>query len=419
MKAIVKKSAVSGTIAAPASKSFMHRALICSALCKCSTELFPTCYGDDVLCTMSCLESLGAEFQIDGEKLIVHPIKEIPKNILLNCGESGSTLRFLLPLICALGINGEFVGSGRLPERPIAELLQALKENGAACSSNRLPFNVQGQIKPGAYSVSGNVSSQFVSGLLMALPLLSGESELKITTALSAPGYVDITRQVMKEFSVHTEKISGGYSICGAQAYVSPRRYKVEGDWSSAAYILLAGGLCGNCSVSNLNKKSRQADAAVMGLLKSMDAELNIAGENITSSSKGRPLPIDLDVSDFPDLVPALAAFLSHAGGTSRLYNAGKLRFKESDRLKTVEGMINAMGGRARVVDDSLIIHGGGLKGGFIDPQGDHRIAMAAAIAALDSDGETQIADAQCVSKSYPGFFKDLKKLGADVEFID
>jgi 3-phosphoshikimate 1-carboxyvinyltransferase len=376
-------AALAGEIPAITSKSAAHRALICAALSRDETKIHISDTSKDIEATRDCLAEMKRE------------------NPVINCGESGSTFRFLLPLAAVLCDKATFIGEGRLPARPIADLLGALRANGVQFSADRLPFTVSGKLKSGEFALPGNVSSQFVSGLLFALPLVDGNSTITLTSPLESRAYADMTVQMLKQFGVEIIQGVNNYAIKGNQAYKSPGEIYVETDWSNAAFFLAANALGSSVSVTGLDMNSAQGDKEIVSILKRFGSGAEI------------------DVSEVPDLLPILAVVAAHSRGKTTLYNAARLRLKESDRLASVRGMLCAFGAQAEETADSLVIVGGRkLRGGIIDSAGDHRIAMSAAICACFCEGETIIKGAEAVEKSYPRFFEDFAKLGGKAHVI-
>lgn len=414
MIAHISPGAMRGELDAPASKSFAHRALIAAALADKPTELKGTLEGSaDISATIDCLRALGATI----EDTVVHPITP-GKTALLRCGESGTTLRLLLPVVGAMGVQGRFLGQGRLPSRPIVPLVEAMEAHGAAFDRKTLPFSISGKLVSGEYRLPGDVSSQFISGLLFALPLLDSGSTVRITSALESAGYVGMTVDMLDLFSVSAMAREDGYLVPGSQGYRSPGVVHVEGDWSNAAFFLAAGAIGGDVTVHGLSVGSRQPDAVVAELLRQFGARVTAEGDTVrVTAATLRGMLVD--VSEKPDLVPMLAVLGAVATGTTRLVNASRLRLKESDRLESTCAMIRALGGQAEERADELVIHGGGLRGGEVDSFGDHRIAMAAAIAATACEGPVTITGAEAVRKSYARFFADFEAMGGRCDGLD
>jgi len=392
MEVTIKNTPLSGEITAPPSKSDAHRALICAALADDPAVIKLSSTNEDIDATIACLKALGAEIEKAEHGLEVHPVKRTVKSPVLDCGESGSTLRFLLPVAAAIAKNARFEGRGRLPERPIGDILLSLEENGCSASGKRIPLSLQGCLKAGVFRIPGDVSSQFVSGLLMALPVLQGDSQIVLTTPLESAAYVDMTINTLKKFGVQIVRSAKGYSVPGCQTYRSPEEYEVEGDWSGAAFFEAANIIGGNVKISGLHADSAQPDKA------------------IASFTKG--LPDEVDVSAFPDLFPVLAVLACSKQGDTHLKGAARLRIKESDRIAETARMIKDLGGDVDAGEDFLLIHGKGrLQGGITDSANDHRIAMSAAIAAGICDEPVTVTGAEAVNKSFPGFWQEIKKL--------
>jgi len=401
---------LSGTIAAIASKSHAHRLLICAALAHQPTEISCPTLSQDISATAACLQALGADISYENGIFTVRPGMQAGSGIL-PCGESGSTLRFLLPVAAALGKSITFRMEGRLPIRPLAPLDQQLMCHGVSLSRPQPDLLIcEGQLQPGSYSLPGNVSSQFISGLLFALPLLDGPSTLTVTGTLESAPYVHMTLSALRQFGVDIQAEHQTYTIRPVP-FRSPHTAAVESDWSNAAFWLAAGALGKPVTVTGLDCNSLQGDRAMVELLRRMGAACSAEGQSVTVSP-GALHAVDIDAAAIPDLVPILSVVASAAPGTTRIYNAARLRLKESDRLETVCRMLHALGGRAEETADGLLIHGGTpLSGGTADSCGDHRIAMAAAIASLLSTGPVTVTGAEAVEKSYPRFWDDFIRL--------
>ena len=416
MNCTITPSKLRGSVFAPPSKSIAHRQLICAALSDRPSLLELSGISDDIQATIDCLKALGADIERSNGKLFIEPISTPADNAVLNCGESGSTLRFLLPVAAALTKSCTFTGSPRLAARPINELVYAMARNGASFSSENLPLTVSGGLEAGLYELSGGISSQFTSGLLLALPLLEGESEITISGSLSSAPYVDMTLSVLDAYGVKVKKTQKGFKICEKQRFLSQNAQKVEGDWSAAAFFLTAGAISGEITVRGLPESTLQGDRIVAEHLKSLGAY--VSEENGSVKAERAPFTAcDFDLYDTPDLFPILAAAACFAKGESRFSGIAGQRFKESDRVCAVTDMIAALGGNARTEGESIVITGAELSGGEVDCRNDHRIAMAAAVAAARCKGKTKLLGWECVSKSYPGFWSDYAALGGKVNF--
>lgn len=398
MEVTVSPGRLAGKVTVPGSKSMAHRGLIAAALADGPSRIQNATPSGDLEATIRCLTALGAKIRREGEDLLVTPLtRRWRERCLLPCGESGSTLRFLLPVAAALGAPARFTGEGRLPDRPIGPLGEALEQGGAILTGLRLPLDLDGRLRPGEYLLPGNVSSQYITGLLLALPLLDGESAIRLTTPLESAAYVEMTLQVLAQFGVKAWREGERYCIPGGQTYRAST-FSVEGDYSAAAFFLAANAIGSQVECLGLRGDSAQGDKAILSHLGAIRRGGDIA----------------IDVSQCPDLAPALAVAAAYGKGETTLTGAGRLRLKESDRLTALTAVLTQLGAQVEEGPDYLTIQGvPALRGGTaIDPLGDHRIAMAAAIAALGAKAPVTIRDAQCVGKSYPQFFHHMKLLG-------
>lgn len=408
MKIKITPKTLCGKIEAPASKSVAHRMLICAALAKGKSTIKLNKTSDDIEATANCLKSLGVAIEKNGNEWTVTPPAEFPEKAELNCKESGSTLRFLLPVVSALGIEATFTAEGRLPDRPVTPLLDEMQKHGIVCDG-KFPLHISGKLTGGKFTIAGNISSQFITGLLLALPICGGEIEV-IPPVESKP-YIDITLSVLSLFGVDVEENGNTFKIKNNN--FNSGSFTVEGDWSNAASFLLMGS-----EISGLDKNSAQGDKKILDVIRSFGGE--IIEENGTiraslSSLRGT----DIDASDIPDLVPVVSALAATADGTTKIYNADRLRLKESDRIKSTVEMINSLGGEAHETDDGIIIIGKkSLSGGVVDSFNDHRIVMAAAVASQKCENCVIIKKAQAVTKSYPEFFEDFNSLGGDTNVM-
>ena len=408
---------LNGVVRAIPSKSQAHRALICAALADKATTIECEGGSDDITATAGCLSALGAKIKREAGVYVVHPLKRECNDVaILDCGESGSTFRFMLPIVGALGRKASFILKGRLPERPLSPLYEELVRHGAELPpQGSVPFYASGRLAPGPYSLDAGVSSQFVSGLLFALPLLSGDSELQLTGQAESFPYIELTLAMLEIFGIKTEFKNNVFYIPGGQMYCSPGKAYVEGDWSNAAFWLGAGAIgSGSITCTGLNLKSKQGDRAILDILTKFGANIEVKEkDSAVTVSGGKLSGIEIDARDIPDLVPVLAIVGSRAEGTTVIRNAARLRTKESDRLAAVSDILRVLGADADETADGLVIHGGkAFKGGQVSSRGDHRIAMSAAIGASICAEPVVIQGAQAVNKSYPGFFDDLRLLG-------
>ena len=384
MDVCIQPRRLSGTVTPPPSKSMAHRAVLALTLSDGGGDLFNVEDSQDIQATKRCVEALKTS----------RPTGALP---LLDCGESGSTLRFLIPIALAVAGGGVFTGHGRLMERPQQPYFDIFDEKGIFYGQTDGVLTVRGTLTPGVYRLPGNVSSQFVTGLLYALPLLPGDSTIEITTPLESGGYVDMTLDMLEKFGISVQnKNYAVFHISGNQVYQG-RDITVEGDWSQAGFWYSANFLDNQVAIQGLNADSTQGDRVVASLYWKL----------------AKPGDTDIDVSGCPDLLPPLAVMAAVRSGTTRFVNAARLRIKESDRLATTAALLNALGGHAEEGPDSLTVRGvPAFSGGTVDGANDHRIVMAAAIAATRSSAPVTILGAEAVRKSYPSFWEDYKQLG-------
>ena len=399
-----------GEVTVPPSKSVAHRMIIAAALADGTSTISNLYPSVDILATMDCMRALGAKIDFNGDKAVIKGIKKIPEKAVLDCHESGSTLRFLIPVACAFGVNAEFVGSGKLPERPITPFVEEFPKHGItfdfskAANGCTLPCTVSGKLTSGMFEIDGGLSSQFITGLLFALPMLDGDSELVLTSKLNSKPYIDITLDVLRSFGCGINEIDNQYHIKGDQR-LKPFTGSVEGDYSQAAFFYTANALGSVLDIKGLNRNSFQGDKEIVRICETF------------VSSGGQPF--EIDGSDIPDIVPILSVLACFAKGTSKITNIARLRFKESDRLNVTAECLNALGGKVTVHEDSLEIEGvGALMGGEIDGHNDHRIPMSMAIAATMCEKPLIIRGAECVRKSFPDFFDVYRALGGEFEII-
>ncbi|MCI8590540.1 MAG: 3-phosphoshikimate 1-carboxyvinyltransferase [Clostridiales bacterium] len=418
MNITLSKKEINGRLAAIPSKSMAHRLLICAALSNAPTEI--ECHGTsaDIKATINCLRALGTTIEQQKQRIYVAPAKTKMDKVSCDCGESGSTLRFILPILGALGKESLLTMHGRLPSRPMTPLTDALSQHGCTFSSpGTNPLSMSGQLTAGHYQMPGHVSSQYISGLLFALPLLADDSEIALTSPLQSAPYVAMTLCALAQFGIHpaynTPPVMDGQNIKipGRQTYRSPGKVYVEGDWSNAAFMLCAGALGGRVTLTGLSLQSLQGDQKIIELLTRFGAQVEIEKNQITV--KKAPLrAIEIDAADIPDLVPILAVTAAGAKGTTVIYHIERLRLKESDRVQTVQELLTRLGAVVNVKEDAIEIAGtGALHGGTVDAYGDHRIAMSAAVASLLCQTPVSLSGAQAVEKSYPTFFEDFNQL--------
>lgn len=324
----------------------------------------------------------------------------------------------MIPVAAALGKSVTFTGAGRLPRRPLDAFATLLPQHGVQVQTDGgLPFSITGKLRPGQYEIAGNVSSQYLTGLLLALPLLDGDSAVLLTTELESKPYIDITLQVMAAFGVQVRPTDFGYLVRGNQQY-KPVDFTVESDWSHAAFFMAAGTVGQEIEIAGLNPASTQGDKAVCAMMERFGARVEVR-DRIVRCCGGELCPAEIDARDIPDMVPALAVTAAFAKGTTRITGAGRLRFKESDRLQSVALNLRAMGVQVEELPDGLVIHGtGAVQGGTVDGCNDHRIVMAFSVAAAYAAGDSVIKQAESINKTYPAFFEDFCALGGKADVI-
>ena len=410
MNVTIRPQKLCGTITPPPSKSQAHRLIIAAALADGESVLSNVAFSQDILATLSCMEQLGARWEkIDGSTIRVQglaagaPVLQKDGMPHFDCGESGSTLRFLIPIALAVAGGGVFSGRGRLMERPQKPYFDLFEEKGIFWEQKDGTLTVRGTLESGTFLLPGNVSSQFFTGLLYALPLLDGASRITATTALESESYIAMTMDALKGCGVAVDVLEGkqgSFFVPGAQRY-APTQRRVEADWSQAGFWYAAMALGNLVDVTGMNENSRQGDQVVA------DACVKLCQSG----------DVELDVADCPDLVPPLAAMAAVRKGTARIVHAARLRIKESDRLSAVTAVMNALGAHIEELHDGLVICGvetlcGGVS---VDACNDHRIAMMAAVAATRCKEPVTIEGAECVRKSYPDFWEDYEMLGGAI----
>jgi len=415
-----------GKVMIPPSKSVSHRAVISASLAEGISRISNVILSEDIMSTMDGMESLGVSVEVldsvEESKPVTLEIQGNPNlkivNETINCRESGSTLRFLIPLAGSTGSEVTFTGQGKLVERPLDAYYEVFKEQGIYYKNNKgfLPLTVRGSIKPGTFKLKGNVSSQFITGLMFILPLLEVDSKIIITTEMESKGYVDLTMDVLAQFGVTIQNNNyKEFSVKGNQQY-SNRDYKIEGDYSQAAFWMVAGTIGDTITSLGLNSNSLQGDKAILEIMRAMGVDWRITSEGI-ETKRARTKGTIIDASQCPDLVPILAVLGALSEGTTKIINAERLRIKESDRLKAISTELNKLGAKIRELDDGLLIEGvQELTGGIVDSWNDHRIAMAMAIASLRCTGSVTVTGSDAVNKSYPHFWKDFIGLGGKID---
>ena len=414
-----------GLVRIPPSNSAAHRQVLCAALSRGKCTLSHVDMSEDIQATVAAVEALGAKVSFDeaAATLTLDAANLGRQNAAIDCRESGSTLRFLIPIAAAVGVSARFVGRGRLPERPLGVYGELLPAHGVEFrSQGGLPLEISGKLKSGVYRMPGNVSSQFVTGLLFALPLLEGDSEIVLTSPLESKGYVALTLSILREYGVTAQETPQGWHIPGGQRY-TPHNCQVEGDWSQAAFFLCMAALSPTgapVAIQGLDAASLQGDKACVELFRQFGLPVSWEGGVLTARNPRAREPfgglrgITIDAAQIPDMVPALRQ------GETRILTAQRLRLKESDRLAALAEAISGLGGRAQATADGLRIWGvPQLQGGVAQGKNDHRVVMALAAAGLRCAGTLAVTDAQSIRKSYPGFFRDFTTLGGSAHVLD
>ena len=416
-------SKLKGSVKIPPSKSMAHRAIICAALSDGICRIDNIDYSDDIIATINAMNSLGATIEKYDDYIevvgIYKNINKIKENRIIDCNESGSTLRFLVPISLLFKGSNKFIGKGNLGKRPLTTYYNIFNNQGIKYSyeENNLNLVVDGELKPGVFEVEGNISSQFITGLLFALPLLNGDSKIIITKEMESKGYIDLTLKAISDFGI--EIINNNYSefiIKGNQKY-NARNYRVEGDYSQAAFFLCADGLGNNVVCRDLDLNSLQGDKEIIDILERMNVVFNTNEIGLSGEVSGELISTVIDGSQCPDIIPVLSAVSALSKGTTEIINAGRLRIKECDRLSAVTSELKKLGAQIIEKEDGLVITGvEKLQGGVeVWSHKDHRIAMTLAIASTMCKKPIIIKDYECVAKSYPSFFEDFKALGGNI----
>jgi 3-phosphoshikimate 1-carboxyvinyltransferase len=415
---------LSGEVKIPPSKSMAHRVVICAALGEGVSKVTNIDYSDDIIATIQAMASLGAKIEKKENYLEVYGIKcpennkpnEVKGERIIDCNESGSTLRFLVPIAALFeGVN-RFVGKGNLGKRPLDTFYKIFDEQGIKYTYKEgiLDLKTEGKLQPGEFEVKGNISSQFITGLLFTLPLLNGDSKVIITTELESKGYIDLTLSAIKDFGV--EIINNNYEefiIKGNQTYKS-RDYRVEGDYSQSAFFFCADALSNNVVLNDLKLDSLQGDKEVIDILERMGLKIDNKNNGLIGTVSEKLKATVIDGSQCPDIIPVVSLVAALGSGKTEIINAGRLRIKECDRLAAITSELNKLGAKITEKEDGLIIEGvKELKGGIeVWSHKDHRIAMTIAIASTMCTEPIILKDYECVSKSYPEFWNDFKNLG-------
>lgn len=415
---IITPANLQGNVTVPASKSMSHRAVICAGLAPGASPISGATLSDDINATLQAMRIMGAAVAVADGRLTVSGTGVVdPPAAVIDCGESGSTLRFLIPLALLGERRVTFTGCGRLTERPVAVYADICRQQGLLWESGGgLPLSVRGRLRPGQFALRGDVSSQFLSGLLFALPLLAGDSVIRVTTPLQSKGYVDLTLAALADFGIRVSHDRyRQFSVPGGQRY-RPRPYTVEGDFSQAAFWLVAGTIGAAVHCRGLSAASLQGDKVIVDLINAAGGSVHFADGAVAALPSATAGSV-IDAADCPDLVPVLAVLASVSEGETRIVRAGRLRIKESDRLAATASELGKLGASIREEGDSLVIRGRErLDGGEVDSWQDHRIAMALAIASIRCQQPVLLHGAACVNKSYPQFWRDFARLGGIID---
>ena len=415
----IKPSEIFGDIYIQISKSDAHRALVASFLAEGESVLKPWMenVGIDIIATKEAISNF-ANFKLEKDCLKVIPKEKNINNITIDVKESGSSLRLLIPVVSALGINAKFIGSKKLFSRPLGVYKKIWHEQGLTFDLKEDCLTIEGKLKSGDFNVEGNISSQFISGLLFALPLLDGDSKIIIEGELESAPYVMMTLKTLKSAKIETSKQADNIiEVFGSQKY-SPINYEIEADWSHAAFFAAAGALGGETTLYGLNKYSIQGDKEILNILKFMGASIKYNEDNsITIKKASRLNGLDIDILNIPDLAPIIVALASTAKGTTKLYNAKRLRYKESDRINDLKDSFNKIGAKITSTEDEIFIEGvEKLHGGKTSSNNDHRIAMALCVASIVCENDIIIDDAQSINKSSFNFIEQFRSVGAKIE---
>ncbi len=423
MRLTVRPSRPAGSLRLPPSKSMAHRLLLCAALAGGQSVIQNLDFSEDIRATCRALEVLGASISAQGGKALVQGLAQNPKSwsaaLPADCGESGSTLRFLIPLFALSGKEATLTGARRLFQRPLSLYADIFAEQGLLFQPEEERLCLKGPLRGGNFTLAGNLSSQFLSGLLFALPLLSEYSYIDIIKPFESRDYVELTRYAQSLYGVNSRwEDENRLVIPGGQQY-RPANAAVEGDWSQAGVPAVLGAVCGPLTMQGLNLESRQGDKAILDILSRCGASIEChSGQIMVSPPRlGLTSPGEIDLSACPDLGPVLCALALFCQGTTRIVNAGRLRIKESDRIATVESELKKLGGQISSGPDSITIQGGvALHGGAVLAHNDHRVVMALTVAAVCAGVSITIEGAEAVAKSWPSFFADLRNIGIYTE---
>lgn len=397
----------------PSSKSYVHRMAICAALAEGKSVISNVNFSNDITATLNCLKTLGCGVETGKNEIRINGGRFLKSCNTYDCSESASTLRFMIPIVLAVAGGGRFIGSDTLLRRPLDAYFKLFSENGIKYEYEKGRFfSAEGSFTKNEYSLEGDASSQFVTGMLLALAYTGGEKRLNITDRLSSAPYVDITREVMAQFGVDVEFDGNGFTVCGANGFI-PQNATAQGDYSQSAFFIAAALNGGKITLKNLSANTAQGDSVIVELVEKMGGRLEKNDSEITAFKSKLHSLGTIDAADFPDIVPPLALICTQCTGDTVITNVNRLKIKESDRLLAVENLLNTLGAEVKTDDNNIYIKGEAmLHGGTVSAVNDHRIAMTAAAASVIADGSVTIEDSESVKKSYPNFFDDFQLLG-------
>ncbi len=417
MNKVVSRSEIKGAVKTPTSKSYLQRALAIALLAKGKSVIIDPNYCDDVLAAINVIQDLGAEVKAESDRIVVKSTGDVlPVSSEVSCGESGLCARMFSPIIALSGREVTLQVEGSLKKRPLGMVQDALLYLGVECTTNQgfAPMVIKGPIEPSEIEVDGSVSSQLLTGLLIALTKAEGFSVVKVDNLKSKP-YIDMTVDMIKYFCGKVENYNyETFKVQGDQI-LQAKKYRAEGDWSAAAFLLVAGAVSGCIELSGMSFDSKQADMAIMEVLELVGADVLIDRDSVLVT-KTKLKAFEFDATDCPDLFPPLVALAANCSGKSKIHGVSRLKHKESDRGKVLIEEFSKLGVEVVIEDNTMIVKGGKIKGGEVFSHEDHRIAMATAVAGLNAENPVIIEGTECVSKSYPEFFEDLKDLGGNVQ---
>lgn len=423
MNVKIKPNEIKGKMKSIPSKSLLHRAIILSGIAKDREIILEqvNTISEDIEATLTCIEKLGAKTKVEGDSIRITSLGNIKKSkVELHCKESGTTLRLLLPLVSTFSKEATVDCSEGLRKRPIRELIETLEESGLYFKEKGFPINISGNVTTDFFKISGDISSQYVSGLLLLSSLLDQRSSIYLTTKLESRAYVNITIKVLRDFGIIVNELEEGvFEIYGGRDKIlPPKEYQIEGDWSNAAFFLVGGCLGDSIKMSGLNLESSQGDKKIVQILKKAGAILTCSDDFI-SSNRSHLNSFEVDFSETPDLFPILSVVAALSKGQSILKGGERLKLKESNRIESTFQMLKSLGADVKKREDGLIIQGKEiLDGGIVNSFNDHRIVMSVTMASIRCKEPVSIVNAGAVKKSYPNFFDDFKKVGGIFDVI-